>query len=93
MWQIFEHKRVSKSLKGAPIEVQQRFEKWKDIVSLSGPQGLRRIKGLHDESLSGKWEGYRSSRLNLQYRVIYKVVKDQIQVRVETVTVHDYRRE
>lgn len=92
MWQILEHKRVSKSLKGAPIEVQKRYEKWKDIVSLSGPEGLRKINGLHDESLSGKWQGYRSSRLNIQYRVIYKVVKDQIQVRVENVTAHDYRR-
>jgi addiction module RelE/StbE family toxin len=92
MWQILEHTRVSKCLKGAPIEVQTRYEKWKDIVSLSGPQGLRRIKGLHDESLSGEWEGFRSSRLNIQYRVIYKVVKDQIQVRVEDVTAHDYRR-
>lgn len=92
MWQILEHKRVSKSLKGAPIEVQKRYEKWKDIVCISGPQGLRRIKGLHDESLSGKWEGYRSSRLNIQYRVIYKVLGDQIQVRVETLTAHDYRR-
>ncbi|MRH77802.1 hypothetical protein GH984_03710 [Spiribacter sp. C176] len=48
------HKRVSKSLKSAPIEVQKRYEKWKDIVSLSGPAGLRKIRGLHDESLSGK---------------------------------------
>lgn len=92
MWQVFEQKRVSKSLKSAPIEVQKRYEKWKDIVSLSGPAGLRKIRGLHDESLSGKWAGYRSSRLNLQYRVIYKVVKDQLQVRVENVTAHDYRR-
>jgi len=92
MWQIFEHKRVSKRLKSAPIEVQKRYEKWKDIVSLSGPVGLRKIKGLHDESLSGKREGCRSSRLGIQYRVIYKVVKDPIQVRVENVTDHDYRR-
>ncbi|WP_404420100.1 type II toxin-antitoxin system YafQ family toxin [Marinospirillum sp.] len=92
MWQILEHKRISKNLKGAPIEVQKRYEKWKDIVSLSGPSGLRKIKGLHDEALSGEWNGYRSSRLNIQYRVIYKVVKDQIQVRVEKVTAHDYRR-
>jgi addiction module RelE/StbE family toxin len=92
MWQILEHKRVSKNLKAAPMEVQKRYEKWKDIASLSGPAGLRKIKGLYDESLSGKWAGYRSSRLNIQYRVIYMVVKDQIQVRVENVTAHDYRR-
>ena len=71
MWDIFEHKRVRKALNSAPLEVQKRYEKWKDIVAISGPQGLRNIKDLKDESLSGEWKGYRSSRLNIQYRVIY----------------------
>lgn len=92
MWQIYEHKRVTKSLASAPIEIRMRYEKWKDIVVISGPQGLRNIKGLRDESLSGEWAGYRSSRLNLQYRVIYKVEKDRVLVQVENVTPHDYRR-
>lgn len=92
MWIIYEHKRVAKSLAAAPIEISKRYEKWKDIVAISGPQGLRSIKGLHDESLSGKWAGYRSSRLNLQYMVIYKVEKDRVLVQVEDVTPHDYRR-
>jgi addiction module RelE/StbE family toxin len=92
MWTVYEHRRVAKSLSSAPVEVQKRYEKWKDIVSISGPQGLRLIKGLHDESLSGEWAGYRSSRLSLQYRVIYKVEKDKVLVQVENVTPHDYRR-
>lgn len=92
MWTVLEHRRVSKSLREAPLEVQKRYEKWKDIVSISGPQGLRKIKGFRDESLSGKWEGFRSSRLNVQYRVIYKVEKDQVLVVVERVSAHDYRR-
>jgi addiction module RelE/StbE family toxin len=92
MWIVYEHKRVAKSLVAAPIEILQRYEKWKDIVLISGPQGLRNIKGFHDEALSGKWAGYRSSRLNLQYRVIYKVEKDRVLVQVENVTPHDYRR-
>ncbi|MCD6188092.1 MAG: hypothetical protein J7K09_07990, partial [Desulfuromusa sp.] len=32
------------------------------------------------------------SRLNLQYRVIYKVEKEQLHILVEKVTPHDYRR-
>ena len=92
MWMVYEHKRVSKSLSSAPIDVLKRYEKWKDIVSISGPTGLRSIKGFHDESLSGKWKGYRSSRLNIQYRVIYKVERDKVLVQVENVTSHDYRR-
>ncbi|MEX2489565.1 MAG: type II toxin-antitoxin system mRNA interferase toxin, RelE/StbE family [Pseudomonadales bacterium] len=83
---------MAKSLATAPVEVQKRYEKWKDIVYISGPQGLRQIKGFNDESLSGKWKGYRSSRLNLQYRIIYKVERDKVLVQVENVTPHDYRR-
>tara|TARA_B100000745_G_C19833262_1_gene275848 strand:+ start:100 stop:381 length:282 start_codon:yes stop_codon:yes gene_type:complete len=92
MWIIYEHKRVTKSLKGAPSEVLKRYEKWKDIVVISGPQGLKMIKGFNDEALSGKWRGYRSSRLNIQYRVIYKVEGDKVLIQVEDVTPHDYRR-
>jgi len=90
MWTIYEHKRVAKCLDSIPIEVLKRYEKWKDIVAISGPQGLRKIKGLRDEALTGEWKGYQSSRLNVQYRVIYKVEKDK--VLVVNVTPHDYRR-
>jgi len=83
MWQIDEHRHVDKQLSGSvPIEVLKRYEKWKDIARLSGPQGLRVIKGLHDEALSGEWQGHRSSRLGLQWRVIYRVVADVLQIRV-----------
>ena len=92
MWTIYEHRRVAKSLKKAPAEVLKRYEKWKDIVILSGPQGLKNINGLNDEALSGSRKGYRSSRLNIQYRIIYKVENDKVLVQVEDLTPHDYRR-
>lgn len=65
---------------------------WKDIASLSGVAGLHLIGGLHDEALSGKWAGYRSSRLGLQWRVIYRVVISEGVIQVASVTPHDYRR-
>jgi addiction module RelE/StbE family toxin len=93
MWQIEEHRRVDKQLSGSvPVEVLKRYEKWKDIARLSGPQGLRVIKGFHDEALSGEWNGHRSSRLGLQWRVIYRVVANVFQIQVVHVTAHDYRR-
>ncbi|MBI1860115.1 MAG: type II toxin-antitoxin system mRNA interferase toxin, RelE/StbE family [Deltaproteobacteria bacterium] len=92
MWSVFEHRQLAKSLAKAPKEIVMRYEKWKDIVRMSGPQGLRFIKGLHDESLKGEWAGFRSSRLGLQYRVIYEVVNDEVYVAVFDVTAHDYRR-
>jgi plasmid maintenance system killer protein len=62
-------------------------------VRISGPAGLRLIKGFHDERLQGEWEEHRSSRMNAQYRVIYKVEEHIIQVVVMDVTAHDYRRQ
>lgn len=92
MWEIYEHRRLSRQLKGAPQEVLKRYEKWKDIVRLSGPAGLRKVKGFHDEALRGEWKGHRSSRLGLQYRVIYKILKDQVLIQVVNLSPHDYRK-
>ena len=93
MWRIEEHRRVDKQLSGSvPIEVLKRYEIWKDVARVSGPQGLRAIKGFHDEALSGEWKGHRSSLLGLQWRVIYQVDADVLLVQVVQVTAHDYRR-
>ncbi len=92
MWEIFEHRRTARQLKKLPIEILKRYEKWKDIVSVSGPAGLRMIRGFHDEALSGDWKGHRSSRLNEQYRVIYRIERNEVRVEVVSFTAHDYRR-
>ncbi len=92
MWRIEEHRRVDKQLAAAPREILKRYEKWKDIAMLSGPAGLRPIKGFNDEALSGVWIGYRSSRLGLQYRVIYRTMPDKQLFQVVSITAHDYRR-
>ena len=63
---------------------------WKRIVELEGPQGLRLIKGFHDESLKGEWVGFRSSRLNLKWRIIYKVEKEWLRVYVLEINPHHY---
>jgi addiction module RelE/StbE family toxin len=94
MWEIFEHSKATKQIQKIPSEILRRYEKWKDIVRISGPQGLRLIRGFNDEALSGNWEGHRSSRLNLQYRIIYQIDQidhEQIFVKVMSVTPHDYR--
>ena len=92
MWDIYEHKKATKQLKKIPVEILMRYEKWKDIVAISGPEGLKLIKGFNDEPLSGEWEGHRSSRLNIQYRVIYKIENEELCVKVFRLTAHDYRR-
>jgi addiction module RelE/StbE family toxin len=92
MWEIYEHRKAVKQLESLPIDVLKRYEKWKDIILISGPDGLKKISGFRDEALHGEWKGYRSSRLNIQYRVIYKIEKGLVLVQVVSVTPHDYRR-
>jgi addiction module RelE/StbE family toxin len=92
MWDIYEHRRVVRQIRRLPIDILKRYEKWKDIVAISGPQGLRLIKGFNDEGLSGEWKGHRSSRLGQQYRVIYRIERDAISIEVVSITAHDYRR-
>lgn len=92
MWRIEEHRRVDRQLVVAPLDILKRYEKWQDIAMISGPPGLRKIKGFHDEALSGKWKGHRSSRLGIQYRVIYRVIAAAQTFQVVSITAHDYRR-
>ncbi|HDD62376.1 MAG TPA: type II toxin-antitoxin system mRNA interferase toxin, RelE/StbE family [Chloroflexi bacterium] len=92
MWEIYEHKSLVRKLGRIPVEILKRYEKWKDIVAISGPQGLRLIKGFHDEDLKGQWRGFRSSRLSKQYRLIYKIENKKLYVKVIDITPHDYRR-
>ena len=92
MWRIEEHRRVDKQVATIPKDILKRYEKWKDIVTISGPPGLRLIRGFHDEALSGEWRGYRSSRLGLQWRVIYRVIAEKLLFQVASITAHDYRR-
>lgn len=92
MWEIYEHRKAIKQLESLPIDVLKRYEKWKDIILISGPDGLKQIRGFRDEALRGEWKGHRSSRLNIQYRVIYKLEKDLVLVQVVNLTPHDYRR-
>ncbi|MDY6990468.1 MAG: type II toxin-antitoxin system mRNA interferase toxin, RelE/StbE family [Thermodesulfobacteriota bacterium] len=92
MWRIEEHRRIDKQIASVPMEVLKRYEKWKDIASISGPPGLRLIKGFHDEALFGRWEGHRSCRLGLKWRVIYRAISEESLFRVVSITAHDYRR-
>lgn len=92
MWEIYEHRRTVRQLEKLPLEILKRYEKWKDVVSISGSAGLRLIRGFHDETLSGEWKNHRSSRLNEQYRVIFRIRRNEVRVEVVSVTAHDYRR-
>ena len=67
---------------------QRRFACWFRAREL----GLRLIKGFNDEALSDERQGYRSCRLGLQWRVIYRVIAKELVFQVASITPHDYRR-
>ena len=92
MWEVYEKKTLVKIMRKIPIHILKHYEVWKQIVELQGPQGLRLIKGFNDESLSGEWGGYRSSRLTREWRVIYKTENKQCEVYVIDINHHDYRK-
>lgn len=89
MWKILEHRRLDRKWVSFPVEILKRYEKWKDIARISGPEGLASIRGFRDEALKERWTGFRSSRLGKKYRVIYRVDASEIRVYVIDLTPHD----
>jgi plasmid maintenance system killer protein len=71
MWHIREHHKLNKVVGKLPLQVVKKYELWKSIVFRHGPDKLKEFPGFHDEKLKGDREGQRSSRLNIQYRIIY----------------------
>lgn len=90
MWHIREHRNLNKIITKLPLDVVKKYELWKDIVYRHGPDKLREFTGFHDEKLKGELEGNRSSRLTIQYRVIYSIEKEIVSVYVIDITPHKY---
>lgn len=90
MWRIREHHDIDKVCRKLPLEVVKKYELWKSLVFRHGPGKLREFPGFHDEKLKGDRAGQRSSRLSLQYRVIYTVEKEIVTVLVLEITPHNY---
>jgi len=90
MWLIREHRDIDKSCRKLPPAIVKKYELWKNLVFRHGPDKLKEFPGFHDEKLKGDHAGQRSSRLSLQYRVIYSVEKDIVTVFVLEITPHNY---
>lgn len=90
MWHLREHHKLNKVVEKLPLKVVKKYELWKSIVFRHGPNKLREFPGFHDEKLKGDREGQRSSRLNIQYRVIYSIQKEVVTVYVTAITAHKY---
>ena len=90
MWRIEEHRDIEKTCRKLPPEIVKKYELWKSIVFRHGPEKLREFSGFHDEKLKGDRRGQRSSRLSLQYRVIYVVERELVSILVLEITPHKY---
>jgi len=90
MWHIQEHKNINKACNKLPGHIVEKYELWKSIVFRHGPEKLKEFPGFHDEALKGQRKGQRSSRLSLQYRVIYSVERDVVTIYVLEITPHHY---
>ncbi len=90
MWLIKEHRGIDKVCQKLPKEIVKKYELWKDIMFRHGPEKLREFPGFHDEKLKGDRQGQRSSRLSLQYRVIYLVQREVVTILVLEITPHRY---
>ena len=90
MWKVFETKDVRKSLKRIPVDIQHKYKVWIEIVKNGGSQNLRNFHGFRDKQLKGKLRESRSSRLNIQYRVIYSEAKEIKEIIVLKITPHKY---
>jgi len=91
MWVVYETKSVTKSLKKLPIHIRRKYKVWIEVVKNGGSRNLQNFPGFSDEGLQGELRECRSSRLNIQYRVIYSEKKDIREIVVIKVTPHEYK--
>ena len=90
MWRILEPNDIDRICRKLPPNVVKKYNLWKDIVFSDGPEAVREFPGFRDEKLLGRRIGERSSRLSLQYRLIYTVDRDVVTVYVLEITPHKY---
>ncbi len=90
MWHVKEHRNIEKICQRLPKEIIKKYELWKSVIFRHGPEKLREFPGFRDEKLKGERQGQRSSRLSLQYRVIYTVEREVVTVFVLEITPHKY---
>ena len=90
MWKIYEAKDIAKSLKKVPPQVQRKYKAWVVVVKNGGSNNLKNFSGFKDEKLKGDLRECRSSRLNIQYRVVYTEDKKIKEIYVLKVTPHKY---
>ena len=68
---VISSDRFEKQLRKVPRFIQEAVLIWVESVETLGIRETRKLKGYHDEPLSGNRRGQRSVRLNRAYRLFY----------------------
>ena len=92
IWAILESRQAKKEIDRLPPQVLRKYQFWLGMMQTQGPEAVRHFPGFKDEALKGEWKGCRSARLNIQYRVVYRIEKLVVTVFVERVDPHTYRK-
>ena len=91
MWEIYESKEVTRSLRKISGRIKKNYRAWIEVAKNGGSKNLINFPGFKDKQLSGKLRECRSSRLNIQYRVVYYENKKVKEIYVLKVTPHEYK--
>jgi Txe/YoeB family toxin of Txe-Axe toxin-antitoxin module len=90
VWEVFEAKDIEKSLRKIPPQVRKKYKAWVEVVKNGGSKNLQNFPGFKDEKLKGELRECRSSRLNIQYRVVYSEKRKVKEIYVLKITPHKY---
>ena len=86
-WRVVESRLLVRQVQRAPRDVQEQYVFWRRLVQQQGPQlgGGFRVHALH-----GDRKGQKSAWLNRQWRVIFKVLGNELVVEALELTPHKY---
>ena len=86
-WKVIESRAMVRQLQRAPKVIQEKYAIWRNRVRRDGPylQG-----GYCFHALEGNRRGQKSIRLNLRWRVIFKVFEGELVVEALELTPHKY---
>jgi len=96
MNKVITNKKALKQLKKLPAHIRVNYQTWTKLVELNGIRKTRKIKGYHDEPLTGTRQDQRSIRLSKAYRAFYIEYEGFIEeaiyeiVEVTEVNKHEY---
>lgn len=90
MNRVLLNKKARKQIKRVPRHIALNLRTWINEVEAVGIHVVRRVKGYHDEPLTGNRKGQRSIRLSKAYRAFYVEHENHIIIEVLEVNKHEY---